>query len=946
MDVEGFLGSLKQDPSYKDQIVHVHTESERSPQWGELPAGLHPGARDFLSSLGVSGLYRHQAEAVEAGLRGEDVLITTGPASGKSLCYQLPLLQQFLQHPDATALLIFPTKALARDQAAAWNRGVAALHGAIDPRTAAAVPLDGDASTADRRSARQSARLLVTNPEMLHVNLLPGHTRWSRFFTGLKCVVLDEVHVYSGFFGANMANVIRRLERVCAHYGVRPQFFCASATVGNAVEMAERITGRHLLHVQDDSSRAGSRTYVFWNPPRIKARTWRGRRSANVEAHEIMAKLVQRRVPTICFSKARNTAEMIYRYVRDALRSQAPALADRVIPYRGGYSADERREMERRLKVGEVLGVSATRALELGVDVGVLEACIVVGYPGTLNAFFQQAGRVGREGTDSVAILVGIDTPINQHIMQHPEFIFDRPMERAVVDRDNPFVVLGHLRCAAAEMPVRQMDTGQFGYAAGLALEVLEEQQKVYRTGDAWYHASSEQPSHEVRLRGYGDESTVVMDADNGEVVDRLDKFRALRIFYPGAIYFRYGDTYEMVDHDTERNIVRVRRVEVSYYTDPATGTSVDHVDYILDERPLGTGRACLGEVFAVSQTPVYEKVQFYTMDRISQHPIDSPPVSYEAMSFWLTTPPELPREVIKAGLNAESGMKGILYCVSRILPLFLTSDANDFDWSLGCQNAPWHTLFWYEFYLRGIGNAEQCYERLEEILPVTLEHLLACDCEDGCPNCTSRLITPYHVRNIELGEGTVESRRAAAVVLNSLLTGQTVDASLALLDAPRKRGQRFLPSLAAAPRLPEPHRMPLDDRTRGLMARKLERARLPRLPVGHQIDPEPLVGMPDRESVKTADRTDVEARSGHTAIRRSGDPFMRKLRQRLKPGAVDQEEPSQKAQDPPPKQAETPSQTPEAPRGGKTIQAGDSLAARALKRKRGKDKDDKGKRL
>ncbi len=613
-----------------------------------------------------------------------------------------------------------------------------------------------------------------------------------------------------------------------------------------------------------------------------------------------MINLIHQRIPTICFSKARNTAEMIYRYARESLEKDAPGLADRVVPYRGGYSAAERREMERRLREGELLGVSATRALELGIDVGALDACIVVGYPGTLNAFFQQTGRVGRAGRDSVCFLVATDTAINQYIMQHPEFIFGRPIERAVVDQDNPFVVLGHLQCAAAELPVKEKDANSFGYASGLALDVLEETEKVRLIDGAWYHASSDQPSREVRLRGYGDESTIIMDADSGKAIDRLDKFRALRIFYPGAVYFHLGDTYEMVEHDFDRNLVRVRRSDVAYYTDPVTGTAVDHVDAVLDKRPLGTGQACLGVVFAVLSTPIYERVRFYTLDRISQHDTDVPPVAYEAMSFWLETPPDLPIKVAELDMDPESGMLGILYCVSRILPLFLTSDANDFDWSVGCRNTPWHTMFWYEFYLRGIGHSEQCYERLDEILQVALEHLLTCDCEDGCPNCTSRLITPYHVRNIELGEGIVASRKTAIVVLNSLLTGKEPSESFALLQAPRKnRGQSFLPALQADRHQEEPHRLPLNDRTRNLMLRKLERASLPQQPVDHPIDFELKVGDPPRQTSESLPEKKPETDAQKAGGQRGSDLLTPDLRRKLGALAKEQAEPDTKGDAP-----------------------------------------------
>jgi DEAD/DEAH box helicase domain-containing protein len=925
MDVQGFLDELRSDPAYAGQIVHVHTEPPRLPVWADLPDGLLPDVARFVDAMGVERLYQHQAEAMEALIAKENVLISTGTASGKSLCYQVPILQTLLEDPEATALFIFPAKALARDQAISWNHGVGALDDFASPGSLFAVPFDGDSDSADRRKACNVARVLVSNPEMLHCNMIPGHGRWQRFLRGLRFIVIDEVHTYTGFFGANMANLLRRMRRVCEHHGSDPQYACCSATVGNPGEVAELLTGKSVRVIDNDTSASGSRTFVFWNPPQIKKREWRGRRSANVEAHELMTKLIQQRTTTICFSKARTTAEMIYRYVRETLKKESPGLVDYVVPYRGGYTGAERRDMENRLRAGEILGVSATRALELGIDIGMLDACIIVGYPGILNAFFQQAGRAGRGREDSLCILVGIGTPINQYIMQHPEYIFGKPIERVVIDRDNPFVVLGHVRCASAELPVTSADVERFGYATPMVLDVLEETQKIHKADDAWYHAANENPSAEVRLRGYGDESTVVTDAESGKIIDRIDKFRAMRIFYDGAIYFHRGDTYALVNHDTDRNLVTVRRVETSYYTDPVTGTAVDHIDNILDQRPMGTGTAFLGEIYAVLDTPIYERVKFYTLDRISQHPTGLPNMAYEAMSFWITPPPELMDWLRNVNLDPESGMKGILFCASRILPLFLTCDANDFDWSLGCRNAPWHTMFWFEFYMHGIGNSEQCYDRLEEILVATLDHLLACDCEDGCPNCTTRLITPYHVRNIELGEGNGPfSRRAAAVILNVMMNGKTIDESLTLLDRPdRKRGQEFLPSVIDRPRLATPNRMPLNERTRNLLLRKVERARFARPTLDHKIAITPPVGA-KAESADTLTASDSERRSGTAAIRRSGDPMARKLRQRL----AGKKKPVAKAELEAPK--------PEPPPITKPIEAGDSVARRArLKKKR-----------
>ncbi len=881
MDVDAFLDNLKQDPGYAGQIVHVQQQPARDAVWGVFPPDLLDGVKEFLAALGIERPYRHQEEAMTTALAGRDLLLTTGTASGKSLCYQVPILQALLADPNATALFVFPAKALARDQAATWNQAVRSLTELDNPEAIAAVPYDGDSSAADRRTARDAARVILTNPEMLHVKMIPGHGRWQRFLQGLRYIVIDEVHTYTGFFGANMANVLRRLERLCEFHGSTPQFICCSATVGNPEEVAQTLTSRPMHLVDQDTSGCGRRTFVFWNPPRIKKREWRGRRSANVEAHELMAKLIQRRVATICFSKARNTAEMVYRYVREKLERESPGLVDKVIPYRGGYTPAERRDLERRLREGELLGVSATRALELGIDIGMLEACIIIGYPGVLNAFLQQAGRAGRGQADSLCILVGIDTPINQYIMEHPEFIFARPIERIVIDRDNPFVVIGHIRCAAAERPFGQADIDRFGYAAPLVLDVLEEHEKVYHGEDAWYHSANEEPAFEVRLRGYGDESTVIEDADTGRVIDRIDKFRAMRLFYQGAIYFHHGDTWALVDHDTDRNLVRLRRVESTFYTDPVTGTSVDHIDVILDHRPIGIGQAYLGEVYAVLETPVYERVKFYTLDRLSQHPTGLPNIAYEAMSFWVTIPASLAAAVRGLNYNPDAGLRAVNFCVSRILPLFLTSDANDFDWSIGAKNAPWHTMFWFEFYLRGIGNSEQCFDRLEEILPVALDHLLTCDCEDGCPNCSTRPITPYHVRNIELGEGGEPvSRQAGCIILNSLLTGQNVQQSIELLQAPRARGQHVLPALASPPRLSAPNRMPLDDRTRKLLGRKLERSRLPKPALDHFVDPRPPVGVPP-EAEQSLAASDPEKRSG-THSKRTAAGLGKHMRRRL----------------------------------------------------------------
>ncbi|MCD6360163.1 MAG: DEAD/DEAH box helicase, partial [Armatimonadetes bacterium] len=450
MDIGRFLQHIEQSPDYRGQIVYVREYEARAARCADTTEPLAAPVRQALAAMGIEALYSHQAEAVDRARRGEDVLVVTGPASGKSLCYQVPLLETLLSDPDATALLVFPTKALCQDQFGALRR----LLDAADMSDVFSGVYDGDTPGDLRRRLREGARVIFTNPDMLHAALMPRHARWAEFLAHLRLMVLDEIHVYSGIFGSNVANLLRRLWRVCAHYGSRPQLLGCSATLSNPAELAETLTGRPMGIVDDDGSPRGPRRYVFWNPPRIRARDWRGRRSANVEAHELMSELIRREVPTITFSKAKMTAEMIHRYVTENLQRTAPALAGKVTPYRGGYLPAERREIERRLFSGELLGVSCTRALELGIDVGGLDAAILVGYPGTRASFFQQSGRVGRQDREALVVLVGLDTAINQYIMSHPEYIFGHPVEEAVIDPDNPFVVTQHLRCACHELPL------------------------------------------------------------------------------------------------------------------------------------------------------------------------------------------------------------------------------------------------------------------------------------------------------------------------------------------------------------------------------------------------------------------------------------------------------------------------------------------------------------
>ncbi len=857
MDFARFLDDLKQAPSYRGQIVHCARQEPRPARYGDLLPPLLSGAQAALNGLGIERLYAHQAQGLEALRRGEDVLLATGTASGKSLVYQLAVLELLQRKPDAKVLAIFPLKALAQDQLLALQR-LLKLAGREDVLCGC---YDGDTPSAMRRKLRDEGSVILTNPDMMHAGMLPQHTRWANFLEHLDLIVLDEIHTYSGLFGANIANLFRRFERVVGHYRTcqqdagAPRFVFCSATIGNPAELVKLLTGREATVVDDDGSPAGARHWVFWNPPIIYGRKFRARRSANVEATELMAELVQRDVPTITFSKAKITAELIYRYVADNLRATAPELAPKVMPYRGGYLAEERREIERKLFTGELLGVSCTRALELGIDIGGLDASIVVGYPGTLASFFQQAGRAGRRDRESLVVLVGLDTTINQYVMNHPGYVFDRPIEEVVADTDNPYIIAGHVRCATHELPLPEAEAPIFGPAAGEALEVLQDLRKVSHRSGRWWHASIEMPQFELSLRGYSEAELVVQDRDTHAVIGHMNLYDAPTYVHPGAIYLHYGDTYLVDELDLVKRVAYVHPVEVDYYTQPHGGTDVHHIDRVLRRKPFGPATACFGEVTAYFNTELFERIHFYKLDAFTREPV-SPPVptlQLETMGVWITPEDDLLREVIRKGLDPYSGLRGIGYGTRMLLPLFVTCETLDFSHTVGCTNSPWQSTFIYERYPLGLGFTERAFERLHEIMPALLERVKTCTCRDGCPCCVGKPLRQDATWNVERNEGSVPSKKSARMILELLL------AEPARLSLPEEEA---LGQDEAEARL----------RLERSLRRRLERHAFPS--VFHDIEPQPPEGFPEPEAPpRSLSDTDMARRAmrrrAHEATRR-----------------------------------------------------------------------------
>ncbi len=860
MDVEAFLNDLRNSPDYAGQITYVREVAPRPAVWAEPLQPLPPPVRAALESWGIDRLYEHQARAVDQLRDRKNVVVVSSTAGGKSLCFQIPIVEMLASDPDATALLLFPTKALCQDQFRSFQAAAAAA--GVGGHLAGV--FDGDTPGAMRRKLCEQGSVIFSNPDMLHAALMAQHGRWARFLAKLRLLVLDELHVYSGIFGSNMANLLRRFDRVCRHYGGQVQIVACSATIGNPLELARELTGREFSLIDGDGSARGRRVYVFWNPPRIAERKWRSRRSANVEAHGLMAELVRRGVGTITFSKAKMTAEMIYRYVCDKLRKTAPELAEKISPYRGGYQAAERREIERRLFSGELLGVSTTRALELGIDVGALAACIIVGYPGTLASFLQQSGRAGRGSDDALVILIGLDTAVNQYVMSHPEYLFARGVEQAVIEPDNPFVITGHLRCAAHELPISADEASCFGPHAELVLKVLQDNLKVKEIDGAWYHAAAETPQHEMSLRDCAGANVVIEDADTGQVVGEVNRFDAPPILHPGAVYMHRGDTYLVETLDLDRNIATVKRVEVDYYTDPLGGTDVHHIDHALREKPFGTATAYWGEVTAYFKTGAYERIHFYSLDAISLHDVRLPTLVLETTALWLVPPEELMAEVLRAGLD-HSGLMGIGYATRMLLPLFMTCDTLDFSHSIGSVNSPWNAIFIYERYPLGLGFTEKAYCRLHEIMPAVLDNIKKCTCDDGCPCCVGKPLRQYASWQYDRGEAFIPSKRSAVMILEGMLAGGE-DLCAADVESLTDR--------------PGADKLRLEQALR----RRLERKREPQ--VFHPIEPKVPTGYPEGERREDLGTPDVAERHGR---RRSFASDLRKrLAKRIQTGRLD----------------------------------------------------------
>jgi DEAD/DEAH box helicase domain-containing protein len=733
---EAVLDDLLADPSIARGVRHHAVVPAREAQYAPFPDWLDPRIRAGLASRGIDQLYTHQADAIDAVHRREDVVVVTPTASGKSLCYALPVLQALADDPAARALFIFPTKALGQDQVAAF----AELSRAAGLEVAAAT-YDGDTPAPIRSAVRKAGQVVVTNPDMLHSAILPHHTKWFQLFEQLQVIVIDELHTYRGVFGSHVANVLRRLLRLCAHYGSKPVIVCCSATIGNPAELARMLTGRPARLVDRAGAPSGERHILLVDPPILDAATG-ARGSAVTLANRWALPFLRAGRQTIVFGRSRVAVEILLTGLREALR-EGFGPRSRIRGYRGGYLPTERRAIERGLRDGEVLGVVATNALELGVDIGRLDVAILAGYPGSVAATWQQFGRAGRRNGLSVDILVASAAPVDQYVIHHPEFVLGGQPEEARADPDNLHVLLAHIRAATFELPFEPGEVFGPGPADDL-LAFLAEEGHVRQAGDGrWYWSSENFPASEISLRTAAPENVVIIDTtpDRPRVLGEVDLFSAQVLVHEHAIYLHESVQFHVDKLDWGERKAYVHRIDADHYTYANRAVTLKPLD-VFAEAPATSGRRIHGEVMVASLVTLYKKLKFGTDENVGWGPVDLPELELQTTAYWLTAE-HLPSRWRRNELDIA--LLGAGRAIQTVASVLLMVDPRDLGLVTQVRSphseAP--TIYLYESVPGGVGLSERLWARHDELVAGAADLIASCGCDAGCPACTGPRLEP-----------------------------------------------------------------------------------------------------------------------------------------------------------------------------------------------------------
>ena len=732
MNVAQLADQLKRDQHFMKNVTRWEVIPAREAKTRPFPDFLDERLKPMLARKGIYSLYSHQAHSLEVTAEGKNVVVVTPTASGKTMCYNLPVLSEILKNPDARALYLFPTKALSADQVSELYEMIEAS--GVDIKT---YTYDGDTPAAARKAVRQAGHIVVTNPDMLHSGILPHHTKWVKLFENLRFVVIDEIHTYRGVFGSNLANVLRRLMRLCEFYGSHPQFILCSATIANPRELAETLIGAPVTLIDDNGAPMGERHFVFYNPPVVN-RQLGIRQGVIPVTRAISGMLLKNGIQAITFARSRLTVEVLTRYLKDMARDPL-GNAGRVRGYRGGYLPTERRAIERGLRAGEVDAVVSTNALELGIDIGALDACVLCGYPGTIASAWQQAGRAGRRKSASIVFFIASSAAIDQYIVNHPDYFLRKSPENALLNPDNLYILLSHFKCAAFELPFKENDG--FGNAPGSEelLSYLEEEGILHEADGAYHWSAEDFPASEISLRSASTENFMIIDITDPahhRVIGEMDRFTVPMLLHENAIYMHEGCQYQVEKLDFDACKAFIRSVDTGYYTDSDLNINLSLLDVEKEENHPRGGVTALGEIKVTCLVTMFKKIRFDTHETLGFGHVRLPETDMHTTAMWWTLPPDLVNRFSSDTL--KNGMLGVANLLRIVCPLNLMCAPGDIAvvYQVKSPITGQPTIIIYDNCPGGIGLAQKAYGMRDLLLQRALQVAADCGCEHGCPSC------------------------------------------------------------------------------------------------------------------------------------------------------------------------------------------------------------------
>jgi DEAD/DEAH box helicase domain-containing protein len=729
MNMVQILDSLKNNQRFGENITKWVEIPEREAVYCDFPSSMDQRIKDALMKRGIKQLYSHQKSAFEKAVSGKDIVVVTPTASGKTLCFHLPVLDAVLKDPDSRALFLFPTKALAQDQMLELHDVVTEM--GVDVKT---YTYDGDTPQSARKAVRQAGHIVVTNPDMLHSGILPHHTKWTKLFENLKYVVIDEIHHYRGVFGSHLANVIRRLHRICRFYGSDPVFICCSATIANPKELSSKIIGRETEVVDNNGAPSGKKYLLFYNPPTVNKELGI-RKSSIKEAYYLAEQFIKNDIQTIIFAQSRVRVELLATYLKSIFFGRLQQ-EQKIRAYRGGYLPLLRREIERGLRSGEIRGVVSTNALELGIDIGALEACIICGYPGSVASTWQQAGRAGRRNGVSVAILVADSSPLNQYIISNPDYFLQSKSENAMINPDNLTILYSHIMCAAFELPFE--DGEVFGpNTLPELLKYMEEAKLLRHVQNRWYWMSEQFPANAISLRTSTNENFVIIDISDPKhsVIGETDWFSAPMLLHEEAIYIHEGNQYQVEKLDYTEKKAYVRRVDVDYYTDANLAVDLKVLEVFKEDESQTIGRYW-GDVMISALVTMFKKIKLLTHENIGAGHVNLPETEMHTTAYWITFPEELERELGKEKL--EDALLGLSNVLGNCAPFYLMCDVKDIRvvYHVKSVFTQKPTIYIYDNVPGGVGFSEKLFTLHKNLYQMAKDLIQKCGCTNGCPSC------------------------------------------------------------------------------------------------------------------------------------------------------------------------------------------------------------------